>query len=326
MVEIEIGPRSREAIGIGKTGARILRREAGDRERLVDGRADRVVGKIGGARVAAALADVDGDADALVAVVRDRLDFALAHGDALADRLRHLGLGRRGAAARAPRRAPSRRRARVPPSTRENGTCRRPARGGTSNRMWRDAVARRRSSSGVRRSVGYHSKGLRDTAVAASRLAPARRASVADAPTLTTLMNRPELPPPGDDRVGAVEDAAQARDARRCRTSASSAGRARSEATRSARPARAPRRRDHAGARRSRAHEARRRQMQYIGRLMRDIDPEPMRDALARWAQGPQRERARFARARALARSRARRRRRRCRRSSPRIRRRTSKR
>jgi ribosome-associated protein len=38
--------------------------------------------------------------------------------------------------------------------------------------------------------------------------------------------------------------------------------------------------------------EARRRQMQYIGRLMRDIDPQPLRDQLARWAEGPQMERA----------------------------------
>ena len=42
-------------------------------------------------------------------------------------------------------------------------------------------------------------------------------------------------------------------------------------------------------------HEARRRQMQYIGRLMRDIDAEPLRERLATWAQGPQHERARFA-------------------------------
>jgi ribosome-associated protein len=42
-------------------------------------------------------------------------------------------------------------------------------------------------------------------------------------------------------------------------------------------------------------HEARRRQMQYIGRLMREIDAEPLRAALAGWAEGPQRERARFA-------------------------------
>jgi ribosome-associated protein len=42
-------------------------------------------------------------------------------------------------------------------------------------------------------------------------------------------------------------------------------------------------------------HEARRRQMQYIGRLMRDVDAEPIRDALAAWAEGSQRERAHFA-------------------------------
>ena len=42
-------------------------------------------------------------------------------------------------------------------------------------------------------------------------------------------------------------------------------------------------------------HEARRRQMQYIGRLMRDVDPEPIRAALAAWAEGPRQERERFA-------------------------------
>ena len=42
-------------------------------------------------------------------------------------------------------------------------------------------------------------------------------------------------------------------------------------------------------------HEARRRQMQFIGRLMRDIDAAPLRAALVTWAEGPQRERARFA-------------------------------
>lgn len=42
-------------------------------------------------------------------------------------------------------------------------------------------------------------------------------------------------------------------------------------------------------------HEARRRQMQFIGRLMRDVDPQPVRDALAAWAQGPEQERVRFA-------------------------------
>jgi ribosome-associated protein len=48
-------------------------------------------------------------------------------------------------------------------------------------------------------------------------------------------------------------------------------------------------------ARRTNRHEARRRQMQYIGRLMRDVDPAPIRAALAAWGEGPRRERERFA-------------------------------
>lgn len=42
-------------------------------------------------------------------------------------------------------------------------------------------------------------------------------------------------------------------------------------------------------------HEARRRQMQYLGRLMRGIDPEPIKAALERFAAMPRAERARFA-------------------------------
>ncbi len=42
-------------------------------------------------------------------------------------------------------------------------------------------------------------------------------------------------------------------------------------------------------------HEGRRRQMQFIGRLMRDIDAVPLRAALAAWAEGSERERACFA-------------------------------
>ena len=43
-------------------------------------------------------------------------------------------------------------------------------------------------------------------------------------------------------------------------------------------------------------HEGRRRQLQFIGRLMRHVDPEPLKAALIRWQSGPNRERARFAR------------------------------
>jgi ribosome-associated protein len=44
-----------------------------------------------------------------------------------------------------------------------------------------------------------------------------------------------------------------------------------------------------------RAHEGRRRQIQYIGKLMRGVDPVPIQEALERWARGPQEENARFA-------------------------------
>jgi ribosome-associated protein len=36
-------------------------------------------------------------------------------------------------------------------------------------------------------------------------------------------------------------------------------------------------------------HEARRRQLQFIGRLMRDVDPEPIRAALTRYRLGHRR-------------------------------------
>lgn len=44
-----------------------------------------------------------------------------------------------------------------------------------------------------------------------------------------------------------------------------------------------------------RAHEGRRRQLQFIGKLMRDVDPAPIRAALERWAAGRPDDHARFA-------------------------------
>lgn len=41
--------------------------------------------------------------------------------------------------------------------------------------------------------------------------------------------------------------------------------------------------------------EARRRQLQYIGRLMRDVDPAPIEAQLAQWAVAPHAEKARIA-------------------------------
>ena len=50
-----------------------------------------------------------------------------------------------------------------------------------------------------------------------------------------------------------------------------------------------------ATARKLTRHEARRRQMQFVGRLMRDIDPAPIEAQLARWAVAPNAEKARIA-------------------------------
>jgi ribosome-associated protein len=47
-------------------------------------------------------------------------------------------------------------------------------------------------------------------------------------------------------------------------------------------------------ARRISQHEARRRQLQFVGRLMREIDPEPIRDRLRQWADAPNAEKARL--------------------------------
>lgn len=49
-----------------------------------------------------------------------------------------------------------------------------------------------------------------------------------------------------------------------------------------------------ADARRITSHEAHRRQMQFIGRLMREVDPEPVRARLAQWADAPNAEKARL--------------------------------
>jgi ribosome-associated protein len=47
-------------------------------------------------------------------------------------------------------------------------------------------------------------------------------------------------------------------------------------------------------ARRITQHEARRRQLQFIGRLMREVDPEPIRERLQAWADAPNAEKARM--------------------------------
>ncbi len=56
----------------------------------------------------------------------------------------------------------------------------------------------------------------------------------------------------------------------------------------------------------SRKHEARRRQMQFIGRLMRDVDPAPIRAQLAHWGARANCRKGSPGRSRALARAPAR--------------------
>jgi hypothetical protein len=84
MEKIEVGNLTREQRGVRQTGAVVLRGVTRDRERGTHRLLERGRREVGGAGVAAprvrALADVNRDADALVAVVLDRLDRALAHG------------------------------------------------------------------------------------------------------------------------------------------------------------------------------------------------------------------------------------------------------
>src|SRR5690606_19591451 len=71
--------------------------EARDRERSLDGGAQRLGRKVGGAGMAALLAEVHRGAYALVAVVFDGLDLGLAHRDGLAVTLGHIDLAGSGA-------------------------------------------------------------------------------------------------------------------------------------------------------------------------------------------------------------------------------------
>ena len=78
-----VGGGGRRGIGgeqfrLGQSGTRVFGREARDLPGGLDGLAQCIGGKIGGARVSAPLADMNRDAHALVAVLLDRLDAAAA--------------------------------------------------------------------------------------------------------------------------------------------------------------------------------------------------------------------------------------------------------
>ena len=94
MEEVEVRRLAAEkARVIGKPRRIVIGGVARDRACRFHGALDRLRRKVGGARVAAALAEIDRDAEALVAVVLDGLDLAAAHRHRLAYRGRDFDLG-----------------------------------------------------------------------------------------------------------------------------------------------------------------------------------------------------------------------------------------
>ena len=93
MEQIKIGNLAREQRLISQAGVIIT----GGKTRNGDGRIDRgayrLRRKIRGTGVTATLAEIHRNANALVAVVFDRLDLAATHRHRLPDALRNLGLG-----------------------------------------------------------------------------------------------------------------------------------------------------------------------------------------------------------------------------------------
>ena len=105
MKEAQVRRRSPEqALRVRQARRLVGRRVARDRACRFHRALDRLARQVRRAGVAAALAEVHGDAQALVAVVFDGLDFAAAHGDRLADGGRDLDFGIGGATLPGPRR------------------------------------------------------------------------------------------------------------------------------------------------------------------------------------------------------------------------------
>ncbi len=82
---------------VGQSGTGIFRRETRNRQRGIDRGLDCLAAKIRGGGVAAALAEIDADADALVLVELDGLDRLFARRHRLAEALRDVGLASGGA-------------------------------------------------------------------------------------------------------------------------------------------------------------------------------------------------------------------------------------
>jgi len=91
--QMEVGKLVGHVLGVGQAGHRVFGGEAGDVVGCLHRLAHRVGRKIGSGRVAAPLAQVDRDAQRLVAVALDVLQFALAHRHAQARAFGHLHAG-----------------------------------------------------------------------------------------------------------------------------------------------------------------------------------------------------------------------------------------
>ena len=96
MVQIQVWAVAGHQRGVGKAGAVVLGREAGNRKRRLDRFAQRLRREVGSTGISLALAGVDGDADALVAVEFDGLDLVAAHRNRLPEAFGHIDLAGRG--------------------------------------------------------------------------------------------------------------------------------------------------------------------------------------------------------------------------------------
>ena len=116
-------------------------------------------------------------------------------------------------------------------------------------------------------------------------------------PFSARTMPRPDEPPRPEspDPARAVQDAAQAGDARVAGHGETLVALDPGDSGWRSSTSRAPLVDAVLLARGIRAHEGRRRQIQYIGKLMRDIDPAPLQATLDRWAAGAPADHARFA-------------------------------
>ncbi len=96
VVEVEIGAIPGHQCRVGQAGAIVLGGEAGDIERGLDRFAQGLRREVGGAGVALALAGIDRDADALVAIELDGFHLVAAHRHRLPEAFRDIDFaGRR---------------------------------------------------------------------------------------------------------------------------------------------------------------------------------------------------------------------------------------